>query len=567
VSGDQLGLLVEIAAAVTDPHDQRVVWLRRDGSRKISAGRSTIAQLRELAASERSAWLARRMFSVRAAPDVLVVDVDDPAHAPAVRDWSSACASRGVEVVEVRSGRPGHLHLWCRPRDEASFSLLRDTAESLGLELRTGNYMRPPGSHSDFGPVEVVGGLERAASILAPPPSPPAWAGRRDKSVASPSRNQVRSAMPELSRATLAVLRDGDGNADRSRTLQRVVCGMVVAGWSLDAAWDCLRNGRFRGVEKLNEKLARHGPDTAYRYLAHCWANAVEYTSSRPAPGLAAEVRHRLESVQLAADCVEWSGETGANEWMVLHVLLSTAHRGGCEVHDDGSVTLYASERQLAEGTCLSRQAVHGALGRLCARGWITKLRTGAGPLASLWRIGDGGARSVVPLPQPQTGEPPSGGVVVNGKNLRVLNGPLQPGHDLFRRRGAGVNGYRLLRALLLWGPQTSVELAARLGLHRGSVQRLLRSRLGACGFVQRLGSRWDVVREAVLEDPASEVRTGKVAQTALVAGARKLGVEGLGLKQRFFHLREREEYRKTPSFRLAALTAGRPLEGMPQVA
>ena len=542
--------LAELATAVADPGDGRVVWLTARSGRKVAAGFSGIDQLHDLAVTDPDA-LVRRMFSVKVAGDVIAIDVDDPSRAAAAESFTQTCEGHDVACVVVDSGRPGHVHIWARPADEQLGRFLVDQARQLGLEVRTGNFMRPPGSANALGPVTVHGGIDRALSALAhtgadwdlgPGPAP--------RLVAVPRRNR-RSELPRLSRAIVAVLREGDDSPSRSHTLQRVVTGMVNAGWELDDAWELLSRTRFAGAAKLTQKLHRYGEDTAYTYLAHCWASARRFVDEHPAHGADPVLRTALESFQRAADAHRWPGRAGSIAWLVLHRLIHTAYRGGCE-WDEDSVTLTASERQLAEDASLSREAVHRALKSLCAAGWLTRVAVGAGPMGSRWRLELNGspARTAVPLTHPTHCSSPTGGVVVNGLSMRA-------GHDAFRSRALGPTGYRVLRELVLHGPATTAELAGRLGQSQGTVARVLAKRLGAAGMVERLGPQWGLL-ESVYEPDAGS-RTGlnrstgpttSVSHLVLDAAAERFGTTGRAVAQRRWHQRERELYAATASYR-----------------
>lgn len=512
--------MLALADLVADRTDRRVVWLRQDGLRKVFAGTTSFD---ELAAG---AVEAGRMFAVRVASDVIAVDVDDPSAVDRVASFCAGAGQVGVEVVTVRSGRHGHVHLWCRAGELGTHRELLRLAESLGLEVRTGGFMRPPGSPSAFGRVQVVGGVGRACRVLG-------GSGFEGEVVAAPVVAPVvvaRGELPPLSAPMERVLRRGDGNPDRSRTFQRVVVGMVNAGWSLVAAWDVLRRGTFAGAEKFNEKLRCHGPDVAYRYLAHCWANAEEFVDGRPAAGRPDWVVDGLERLQVAADAVAWPGEAGGVEWMVLHQLIQLALRGGCSVEGE-SVQISASERQVAELAGVSRDAVHGALGRLVTEGWLSRVSVGTGVAASVWEPNLELARTAVPVTHPLPCRDAVGGVVAVGLSVRA-------GGDAFRRGALGVNGYRVLRLLVLEGELSSGEIAARLGMNSGSVTRLLSKKLGAAGLVERVGRRWRTLDTVLLEREG-----GQVSGATLDAVAQKFGTVGRSVAQRRRHVAERDEY------------------------
>ncbi len=543
-----------LAAAVADPTDTRVVWLTARAGRKVAAGFSDLDKLHHLVADDPDA-LTRRMFSVRVAPDVIAIDVDDPSLADVAASFVEICEAHQLRCVVVDSGRAGHVHLWVRPSDETLARFLCTRARELGLEVRTGNFMRPPGSANALGPVRVRGGVEHALAALAPTGAQ--WSvARRPEPVRAPvPRRARRSGLPRLSRAVVAVLRDGDHSPSRSHTLQRVVTGMVNAGWELDDAWELLRTTNFKGAAKLNEKLARHGDQTAYNYLAHCWRSAQDFVAAHPARVRDRDLAQALERFQLAADEQHWPTQAGSNAWMVLHRMIHIAYNGGCE-YQSGEVTLTASERQLAEDASLSRHSVHRALRRLCEKGWITRLAVGAGPLGSRWRLELSGphTRKVVPLTHPTDSQHPLGGVVVNGISMRA-------GHDAFRSNALGATGYRLARALLLYGPQTSAELARRTGMSQGAIARVLATRLGAVALVERLDRRWALLDSALEQVPKTHPdrdtttpssSTSKVAVEVLDHAAERFNTAGRSVQQRTWHARERQLYEHTRAYKLA---------------
>lgn len=561
---------LKFAAAVAASESSPALLLRMStAGRKVRAGWSDLVKLRKLAAVDPDAF-DRLSYAVKVADDVVALDLDDPERA---RDFDQvvqlACLA-GATVVLVESGRDGHRHAFIRPRDGAAQELIARKAYQAGIDVRTGKQQRPPLSpHPDGRPISVSvvsggqanqqlvaegGCLDEAALTVAlaalspaaaPPSAAPGRSGRgrapepgwrRNASAKAPtgvqgapdrsvgaSRTVRRSDLPRLSSAMLHVLRRGDGNPDRSRTLQRVVVAMVNRGWTLEDAWDLLTRPGMRGAEKLNERLARHGADAAYRYLEHCWRSAQRFVEANPATMVSAEDLEALATIQAAADAQRWEGAAGSNAWMVLHCLISIGVRAA-------GLELTASERQLAEDAALSRMAVHNALVTLQEQGWVTCLRRGSGPKGSLWRLQvPAAARLAMPPTHPTPSLHPLGGVEATGAVLRA-------GADGWRRKALGTGGYRVLRALQQWGPQTPTQLAERLGLHPGSVGRLLARRLGAVGLVERLGDgTW----------AAMDVNVAAAVATAAV----RFGTEGDGQRQRAWHNRERALYRLTPTW------------------
>lgn len=551
--------VLDAAAAMTDEPGTVHLLAMRNG-RKERIGSASLTALRTVAASNPDSF-DRRAFCVRAAGDLLVLDADDHAAAAVARQVAERAEGLGLEPVVATSGRPGNLHVYVRVVDDRLREVLSALASEGGVDVRTGNWVRPPlsthpeGHHGELlepsSPAEALRRLSRPQGAAPPPPveKPP---------VAVPARAERRRFVPALSAAMLRVLRDGDGNPDRSVTLQRVVTAMVNRGWTIDAAWHLLTKPTSRCAAKLHDKIRNKGEDEAFRYLEHCWRSAEEFCSSNPAVGSgASEAIEALDRLAERADAVPWPGASGSNTWMVLHQMIEIARRAG-------TLTPTISQRQLAEACSLSRGTVHLALTRLLRDGWIVQLKKGSGPKASLWELaagprlspvptgpgaaGEGAATSAgaVPLelvrddPEPASrrSDPlahphpsPAGGVRSSGPVLRGS-------HDAFRSAALGALGYRVLRHLRRHGPCDAATIAAALGCHTGSVARLLRSRLGAVGLVERLGGgRWGLLAAPV--------------EAALDWAARRFGTAGLGERQRRFHEWEREEYRRSPSWGL----------------
>lgn len=505
--------IIAAARAVAAPGTPVLLLVDRAGH-KARAGWEDLENLERLAATDPDR-LCRLPFAVTVADHVLAIDCDTGEAADAAHQIARWCTDAGATPVLARSGRPGHLHLWCVTNNPALHRACVRHAARAGADVRTGKYMRPPGAaHTTSTDTHIDGGLPAAIDALAvtvlpggeisaadtdeqrragtadrnghPPRTAPRAAAPSNPTKASPApaTNEIaqraagRLAASTLTSTTLELLRNGDGGGDRSVTLQRILVGMVNRGWGIDSAWDALMVRRHHGAEKLHDRYDRYGPDAAWAYLTHSWDRAVAWVTAHPPQGCDEHTAATIDRFAAEADTHHWAGEAGASAWMVLHTLCIIGRRGP-------GLTLGASERELAERSALSRTTVHNALEHLMATGWITRVEVGRGPRASVWRLETSeasrelrdAARRSLPLPHP----PPhtsSGGCVENGLAVRA-------GSDAFRRGALGANGYRVLRALLLEGAATTTRLAERLGLHRGSVARVL-NRCAEAGLASR---------------------------------------------------------------------------------
>jgi hypothetical protein len=171
----------------------------------------------------------------------------------------------------------------------------------------------------------------------------------------------------------------------------------------------------------------------------------------------------------------------------------------------------------------------------------------------------------------------------------------MRAGADAFRRDALGPNGYRVLRLLLLWGPQSRTALADRLGLHPGTIARVL-ERCAATGLAERRpDASWALTEHADADQGAAEAAaphdvdpvTGEIATptatptaaegrleeatarttrphrrrgaylacepSALAAAAVAHGTLGAAARQRALHASERAVYAQSAAYHAAA--------------
>jgi predicted transcriptional regulator len=555
-----------VAKEISQDTDTNLLAMR-DG-RKERVGEASLAAL---AAMPLPSYL-RRGFSLRADSDLVVLDADSFELAEAARSVVESAKALGLTPVVLTSGRPGHIHVWLRTDSEEQRSQLTDQAKQLGVDTRAGAFMRPPLSPHPAGlPTELLEpatldaaflALKRPTSKHPQPPTKPKVP--KLTVVPTPSRAMRREALPPLSAAMRSVLEHGDGCADRSRTLQRIVTAAVNAGWTLEQAWGELSDpgSKFLGVAKLTEKIeADSSGAKAFKYLEHCWGRAERWVLENPRSSTRSserdiEVLNQLNEFEefMEEDPAQWSGPSGPCTWLVLHALVQI-----CKNAATPTLTPTASERQLAENCAMSRTAVSESLQRLMASGWLIQVHRGSGPKASLWALPvkkqAGGPSSSSPAlasvsehPEPIRSTNPSTsfshshrGCEDSGVDRRELRSSVEIvvdlSHDAFRSGALGALGYRVLRHLARNGECTVAEVAAALGCHTGSVSRLLRARLGASGLVERLGDgSWRVL------DLGSGLQES--VNAGLIWAAHRFATLGLGAAQKRFHQAERELYR-----------------------
>jgi hypothetical protein len=111
-----------------------------------------------------------RAFTVEVRDDILAIDLDQPDHIERVLIIAQELRDAGLSPILVRSGRPGHLHLWCCIRDPGRLRLVRDRANALGLQIRSS--MRPPlAPHRQGLPVSLLDPEDPAEALAALTPT------------------------------------------------------------------------------------------------------------------------------------------------------------------------------------------------------------------------------------------------------------------------------------------------------------------------------------------------------------------------------------------------------------
>jgi hypothetical protein len=216
----------------------------------------------------------------------------------------------------------------------------------------------------------------------------------------------------------------------------------------------------------------------------------------------------------------------GVTDRAVLLALIDRAQKSG-------SLTPFASHRQVAEETPCRRETATKSLHRLCDAGWIQIVRVGRGRTVegtgeitevaegTLWRllvpadlVPSDGARDLCPRSLYR------GGRTSMGRSRAHL--------DACRWGGLGLNAPRIFEALAA-GPGSAVEIANTLGLNAGNLRSRLLPRLERHGLIVRdVDGRW---------------RLAEDLDTAMAAAADALELTGKAADVKRQHKVDRENY------------------------
>jgi hypothetical protein len=202
-------------------------------------------------------------YAVRVDLNVLAVESDDPARQAVVHNFVGEMRAKSYSPVVSRSGRAGHLHVFCRIPNGKDYAWARKRAQDLGLQLR--DWIRPPFSPHRY--------LPSVSSIVDPP-------DRRKALESLRSSTERRKRL--LSQAMLELLRSGDLTREyngklydsRSNAIQAMATAAVNCRWTFSEYY------RVMITSPLFAKLATRSDDKIY--LKRCWKKALEFVRMNP---------------------------------------------------------------------------------------------------------------------------------------------------------------------------------------------------------------------------------------------------------------------------------------------
>lgn len=490
--------LARLVDAVAGP---RALGLEVDGSNN-GVGWAPVAELVRREAC----------FAVVADPEVLALDCDDPAAAPALKELGDELLAAGHRIVVVASGGYHRFHLFARLGDPVARRHAENRARAAGIDVRAGSPIRPPGVRHRSGraPELVFPGtwLEARQSLEAPPAIP----GRL------PSAGWVLLRHGDRQHR----YRHPDGTVDDS-AVALAVCNMAVnASMSRAQVWRLLLDTRNAGGRSLQKRWARSHLE-ARRWFDRTWETACRGAwRSAPIAGRS-EALAELSRLREAAGRWTFTGRTASSDLTVLDAAFRLAERQG------GPVAALAV-RAVALESGRTTKTVMASMTRLTALGWLQRVDHHHLDRAASWRI-----------TEPPTACQPSHGTSAPDDHIltdhrgrgtvRILR--VGPGHDAFACGALGPGAWRVLAALEVDEDQTTRELADRCGLHPGSVRRHLQ-RLARAGLVETTDDgSWRAL------DLAEQVE-----QSTLATVADEAGTAGRSARRRQQFDRERQVYR-----------------------
>jgi len=300
---------------------------------------------------------AKVAFTVDVAEDILPVDSDRPDNASAVYELVEELRRHRHPSVLVASGQVGHFHVFARVADRTVRERFAQRARDVGLDVRKS--IRPPLTPHRLG---------LRSQLLQP---------------ADPNAALAVLRVPGLSARMRQLLRQGDperGYRSRSEVVQALALGAVNAGWSLQRLLWELSDRRNLGGEKVQEMMARNGRAEAERYVRKSFTKAEARALKAP------EIRDRdaacrtIEALIDEADRHPWSGRAGASALAVLHAHFDVSSR-------KGSLEYGLAVREAAERAGLSTPTASKAQRGLIAAGWLRRISTGSGCVASAWKL------------------------------------------------------------------------------------------------------------------------------------------------------------------------------------
>ncbi len=487
---------------------------------------------RDIADEGQPSFLARteraRTLVIRAGKDVLSIDGDDRAEVPKILTLYRALRATGCQTIILTSGRvpdipnPTHggpnpfgLHLWAwglAPTQLEHFqSLARD------LDLRRSPWLRAPWSpHPSGAPMESLFftdpddkldiATQLAAVVVLEERGRQRLYGAR-KVRTSPRRTPRPAPRPaaecdrlpsELPAKWKRLLREGSPKGTRSAEIGRFLLAAANAGWT----WPMVREALTDPTNGLSARVLER-PADRLRWLEEEWNRALRKVAQSPPVRSRADVLDEID--RLIASAMS-SPRKVASQQLVYEHHLAVAKRLG-------TLQYRLDVRTLAQETGYTVKTISYANHALVRAGLL-------GPLdaeirepmqATRWKV----------CPRGNNLYPPRGELTVTSRTL--------PNHDLWRHhKGLGKACFKVYRLLDRTRAVTAKQLPLAIGyIGATTAYRHLRT-LESHGLAERWQGGW---------------RRGS-ADLDLVA--LKLGVYGMGLRQREQHRQERKEYQES---------------------
>jgi hypothetical protein len=448
-------------------------------------------------------------FAIEVANNLLAIDFDGPARRPHLDSLFEELRSDGLRPILVNSGRPGHVHLFCRIGDPSLWDRYRLQAKARGFETRKS--IRPPLSPHRLGlPVSLLFPADPGEALAA---LAPIWIlANRDRS---------------LSPAMAKLLKYGDTNGrykSRSEVIQALALGAVNAEWTQEEFLDALTDERNGGGEKF--RTLQNGR----RYVTRSWEAALRTGANSPAIRNRADALTHVAMIRAAVSACRWARHS---DRLVMEAHLKIAET-------TGKLTHHADVRTLAMLAGYVISTVAKAHLRLRDAGWLHLVR-GACPSrseATVWAVRTPrmpctagniqilSALSVVSSAGNMQTIPYGGRVETVRSTTLPLSTKAVPGHDLWRPKGLGKACFLVWRCLDEATPHSARELGRKLNRRIRTVQRCL-ARLKQHSLAVRDAGGWRR-GDADLNEVATE-----------------LHVAGTAMLQRSGYERQREAFRE----------------------
>src|SRR6266851_2753623 len=140
-------------------HSEILTWARalmKPGSRVLLINGHNFKERWVTVVEE--AVLSRRPFAIEVRDDILAIDSDKPDLQHALLELADALDREGLRPIAIRSGQPGHAHLWCPIADRVLLLRYKQLARGAGFDVREGPcLLRPPfAPHRRGRPVAVL---------------------------------------------------------------------------------------------------------------------------------------------------------------------------------------------------------------------------------------------------------------------------------------------------------------------------------------------------------------------------------------------------------------------------
>jgi len=276
------------------------------GDRTNSAG--------EWARSVSEAARSGRPFFVNIRPCILPLDADDADQSAGLEPIRAMLEACGIVPVPLWSGQPDRKHLFALIVDPALKMLAEQMARAAGINVRTGQMIRPPLSpHRDpqFQPrlISPATPAEAHAALTVPVTT------RR----IMPARRWRLLEKGDTDRRWLK--KDGE-TPDRSRAIASWVSEAICTGFNDDSIKRLLRDPAHRLGEKVRE---RDQKGEGEKWLDLTISEERDWLDDNPRVQIDA-VLDRIEA--RAFDSPEhWRGRGGASAFAVLMFFLMIAHK------------------------------------------------------------------------------------------------------------------------------------------------------------------------------------------------------------------------------------------------